>query len=359
MRDDDRLLDNTDAQFGSGVVGVCDICGTRQAVIVLSKERFKLCVIDFLNKAWTKTDKKPGSPAPLYRSERIWFESRAAKGGRAPAIVLRPTKVVKHPAVLVTPDVFGITTTVLDAAIRFAREGFEVLLPDLAKTDGIGPGTHVALRSGARFRGGVTVASKKVADLLLLYEDALDHLLAGEMIDRAKAAVFGTSYGASLALALAARSTKLTAVALAYPMPLAPADLPKLVTVPVLWVAGPNDRPAERALAQLRSAQGSGSGPLTAIEIAGARHGFLSRDLSAYDLVRAEDAWARIVGFLKQQLMPPPPRPPPPPVKPAAVPAAPLPPVAKPPPASPTPAAPPPPATIPATGVGRAEMTRE
>ena len=61
MRDDDRLLNLTDAEFGTGVVGVCDICGTRQAVIVLKKERFKLCVLDFLNKTWLKTDKKPGS----------------------------------------------------------------------------------------------------------------------------------------------------------------------------------------------------------------------------------------------------------------------------------------------------------
>jgi hypothetical protein len=29
MRDDDRLLDLPAAEFGSGVIGVCDICGTR------------------------------------------------------------------------------------------------------------------------------------------------------------------------------------------------------------------------------------------------------------------------------------------------------------------------------------------
>jgi carboxymethylenebutenolidase len=359
MRDDDRLIDQADPQFGSGVVGVCDVCGTRQAIIVLSKERFKLCVIDFLNKAWTKTDKKPGAPAPLYRSERIWFDSRAAKGGRAPAIVLRPTKVVKHPAVLVTPDVFGITTTLLDGAIRLAREGFEVLLPDLSKTDGIGPATHVALRSGARFRGGVAVGSKKVAGLLQLYEDALDALLAREMIDRSKAAVFGTSYGASLALALAAQSTKLTAVALAYPMPVSPAELPKLVTVPILAVTAGADRVGQRALAQLRAGEASGSGPLTVVEVPGVRHDFLSRDLSAYDLARAEEAWGRVVSFLKQYLMPPPPKPPAPPVKPAAAtpPAGAMPAPAAKPPAPPRPA-PAPPATVPAASAGGGEPIR-
>jgi hypothetical protein len=42
----------------------------------------------------------------------------------------------------------------------------------------------------------------------------------------------------------------------------------------------------------------------------GAKHGFLSRDLSAYDLQQAERAWTQILAFLKQQLFPPPPKPP-------------------------------------------------
>ncbi|MGA8710235.1 MAG: dienelactone hydrolase family protein, partial [Thermoplasmata archaeon] len=145
MRDDDRLLNLTDAEFGTGVVGVCDICGTRQAVIVLKKERFKLCVLDFLNKTWLKTDKKPGVPALIYRSERVTFETGAVTSGKALAIVLSPTKVVKHPVVLLTPDVYGITTTLLDAAIRFAHEGFEVMIPDIVKTEGLGSGHHFAL----------------------------------------------------------------------------------------------------------------------------------------------------------------------------------------------------------------------
>jgi carboxymethylenebutenolidase len=336
MRDDDRMMD-LPAEFGSGVVGVCDICGTRQAVIVLAKERYKLCVIDFLNKTWIKSDKKPGAPAPLYRSERVFFETHSVPSGRAPAIVLSPTKTVKHPIVLVTPDVFGITTTVLDAAIRFARDGYEVLVPDVGKTDGIGPTHHLALRTGAQFRGGVSVRSRKVVALLSLYADALDHLRGREMVDPTKAAVFGASYGASLALELAAQETRLAAVALAYPQPVAPPDLGKLVTAPILVVAGTSDRGAARARRQLEEVRGSAGVRLEVAEIAGARHGFLARDLSAYDVGQAEAAWSRILAFLKQQLAPPPPKPPlPPGVKPSAP--MPNPPAAS---AAPGPAAPP------------------
>ncbi len=315
MRDDDRLLDLPAAEFGSGVIGVCDICGTRQAVIVLSKERFKLCVIDFLNKTWTKTDKKPGVPAPLYRSERVWFETEASATGQAPAIVLSPTKIVRHPVVLITPDTFGLTTTVLDGAIRFAREGFEVLLPDLLKTDGIGGLHHLSLRAGELLRGGVQLDAPRSARLVALYDDALEYLRGREMVDSAKSAVFGTSYGASLGIGLAARDTKLAAVALAYPMPVRPRDLPRLVTAPLLYVGGSLDRSAARARAQLSENAHDTRVPFQFADVPGARHGFLSRDLAAYDLPRAEAAWNRILGFLKQQLMPPPPRPPPPAVK--------------------------------------------
>jgi carboxymethylenebutenolidase len=308
MRDDDRMLDLPN-EFGSGVVGICDICGVRQAVIILSKERYKLCVTDFLNKTWIKSDKKPGSPAPLYRSDRVWFETEATASGRAPAIVLSPVKVVKHPVVLVTPDVYGITTTLLDASIRFAREGYEVMIPDVAKTDGIGVRHHAALRTGARLRGGVSLRSKKVVEMLHLYTDALAYLRAREMVDPSKTAIFGASYGASLALVLASQDTKLSAVALAYPYRVVPSDLAKLVTAPILFVAGAADRSSELARQQLAAAHV----PVDVATFPGARHGFLARDVSAYDLPQAEAAWTRILAFLKQRLVPPPPQIPTPP----------------------------------------------
>jgi dienelactone hydrolase len=314
MRDDDRLLDLPESEFGAGVIGVCDICGTRQAVIVLSKERFKLCVIDFLNKTWVKSGKKPGVPAPLYRSERIWFPTDSNRSGKSQGVLLTPTKPVKHPVVLITPDVYGLTTTLLDAAIRFAREGFEVLLPDVAKSEKIGAGHHASMWTGAQFRGGVPVSSKRVGDFLRLYTDALDYLRDRELVDPARSGVFGTSYGASLALALAARDTRLGAVVLAYPEPVRPADLGRLVSAPLFLVAGSDDRAAAKARAQLEAVRSVGSAPFEFLELPGARHHFLSRDLGAYDLAQAELAWTRIIAFLKQRLMPPPARPPPPPV---------------------------------------------
>lgn len=311
MRDDDKLLDVPDPEFGSGVVGVCDVCGVRQAVIVLEKERFRLCVLDFLNKSWLKTERKPTAAAPVYRTERVAFETTAFGSPRSvPALTFTPTKVVRRPAVLLTPDLYGITTCVLDAALRFAHDGFEVLVPDVGKTDGLGAAHHLALRAGA-LSGGVPVRSAKVAQLLALYGDGLRALGAREMVDPARLGLFGASYGGSLALALAAENTSVKAVAAAYPMPLKPATTAELVTAPVLLVNGAKDRVARLAAKPWTTHQP----PATVVEAAGARHHFLARDLRAYDLARAEEAWGTIVRFFREQLIPPIPKPPTAPLK--------------------------------------------
>lgn len=315
VRDDDRLLNQPDAEFGSGVIGVCDVCGVRQAVIVLQKERFKLCVIDFLNKKWTTSKAKPGAPLPPYRSDRIWYETAVTSTGLAPAIVLSPTKVVRHPTVLITPDAYGLTTTLLDAAIRFARDGFEVLLPDVLKTPGFGPREHLTLSAGVRARGGVPLDAPRITRLLNLYSDALRHLRGREMVDPEKSALFGASTGGSLAVGLAAKEVKLGAVALAYPRPIRPPATWGLVTAPLLLVRAGHDPVGRKAEEQIRDERKDAGAPLETAFFGSVRPNFLARDLRAYDLVVAEEAWRRVVGFVHGRLMPPPPKPPAPPVK--------------------------------------------
>ncbi|MCI4355162.1 MAG: dienelactone hydrolase family protein, partial [Thermoplasmata archaeon] len=292
-------------------VGVCDVCGHRQAVIVLQKERFQLCVLDFLNKTWTRPGLTPSAALPPYRSERLWFPTGAAPGGKAPAIVLTPTKLVRHPLVFMAPDVYGLTTSVLDGAIRFAREGFEVFLPDVSKTIGVGPSDHLALRVGARFRGGVPLTAPRIVHLRRLYSDGLRYLRSREMVDPTKTALVGTSYGGSLALALAAEDPDITAVVVAYPVPVRPSDQLRLINATTLFVHAGRDPVSRRSRAQFE-AIGPGI-DLQFADFPSAKHHFLARDLGAYDLASAEAAWGQMVDFVKAKLLPPPPKPPTPP----------------------------------------------
>jgi dienelactone hydrolase len=318
-RDDDELLSDRTLSFGSGVIGICDVCGHRQAVIVLQKERFQLCVLDFLNKTWSRPGLTATAPLPPYRSERIWFPTGAVPGGKAPGIVLTPTKLVRHPLVFFAPDIYGLTTSVLDGAIRLAREGFEVFLPDVSKTLGVGPSDHVSLRMGARLRGGVPLTGARTMHLRRIYSDGLRYLRSREMADPTKTAIVGLSYGGSLAVALAAEDSELTAAVVAYPVPVRPADQIGLINAPILFVHAGGD-----AMSRASRAQFEAAGAKIDVRFADfphARQNFLARDLSAYDLAAAELAWGQIIGFVKEKLLPPPPKPPTPPKTVAATPA--------------------------------------
>jgi dienelactone hydrolase len=311
--DQDLLLPDYPEVFGSGVIGVCDICGKRQAVIVLQKERFKLCVLDFLNKSWINTTAKPGAPLPPYRSDRVWFDTRVAKSGHSTAIVLTPTKIVRHPTVLITPDLYGVTTVLLDAGIRFAKEGFEVLIPEVGKTPGIGFPEHLATRAGAYFSGGVSLQSARIRKLVLYLQDALACLRTRPLADPDKTAVFGLDFGGSLALGVAGEEQKLSAVVMAYPMPVRPAGYVDLVTAPMLFVDAGRDGASRRARQAFESRATQLGASVEYADFPAARRHFLSRDLRAYDLAQAEAAWGKILAFLKSRLQPPPPRPPAPP----------------------------------------------
>ncbi|MCI4349416.1 MAG: dienelactone hydrolase family protein [Thermoplasmata archaeon] len=316
MTDADLMLDIPNPEFGSGIIGVCDVCGRRQAVIVLAKERFKLCVIDFLNKTWGASTASPGVPLPPYRSERVAFATSAVASGSAPGILLRPTKVVRHPVVLVTPDTYGLTTTVLEAGIRLAREGYEVLLPDLDRAKLVGPGLHATL--GLRARGGIDLSTPAVEKLTNLYADALAFLRGGAMANPDKAAILGISRGGALALAVAAREQKLSALALAYPVPVRPVEIGRLLSSPTLVLVGRRDRLGLRAARQLLAS--APAGRILQVDAGKVRHHFLSRDLRAYRLAESEAGWAQILTFLRAQLLPAPPKPPTPPTASPALP---------------------------------------
>ncbi|MGC2289667.1 MAG: dienelactone hydrolase family protein, partial [Thermoplasmata archaeon] len=311
--DQDLLLADYPKIFGSGIIGACDVCGKRQAVIVLQKERYKLCVLDFLNKSWLTTTTKPGAPLPPYRSDRIWFDTAVAKSGHSSAILLTPTKIIRHPTVLITPDLYGVTTVLLDAAIRFAKEGYEVLLPEVGNTPGIGFPEHLATRAGAYLAGGVPLQSSRIRKLVLYFQDALKYLRTRPMADVEKTAVFGAGFGASLALGVAGEEQKLTALVLAYPMPMRPAGYVELVTAPVLFVDAGRDSASRRARGSFESRATQLGSPVEYADFPAARRNFLARDLGAYDLLLAEAAWGRILAFLKGRLQPPPPKPPAPP----------------------------------------------
>lgn len=314
MTDEDLVRAGAPPEFGSGVIGICDVCKKRQAVIILAEERFQLCVLDFLNKSWVGSKAVPGRPLPLYRSERVWFPTEFAGGTPAPAILLTPTKEVRRPAVIVIPEAYGLTTTLLDAGIRLARAGIEVLLPDVGKTKGLTLRDDLALRLGPRFRGGVLLDSDRLRRWTGLYVDALQFLRSRPLVDPDRCGAFGVSNGSALAIGLAAQDRKLAALAVVSPVPIRPPEFVRALTAPLFAVVAEKDVRGHRATAgwpQPATGGGTPSAQVAALPKVGPT--FLSRDLRGYDLASAERAWTLVLEFFRGRLFPPPPKPPPPP----------------------------------------------
>jgi carboxymethylenebutenolidase len=305
LTDEDLLLETPSGEFGSGVVGVCDICHQRQAVIILSKERFKLCVIDFLNKAWVKTEAKPAAAIPPFTSSREYLPSRAVPGGRAPVVVLSPTKVVKRASVLVVPEVFGLTTQVLEAGVRLAHEGFEVILPDFAKMPGVNLLTYARLRGYRMLFDSVPVSQSHREAYLRVLDDCRRYVKSRPLVDPTHFGVLGISYGGALALAYAAQTPEVGTVALAYPFMIRPASWLQSLKAPVLAVYGSEDNVAAPSLILLREAAQRYGFPFESLVLPGVRHHFLNRDLKSYRLPEAELAWARLMAHMKAGLQPP------------------------------------------------------
>ena len=148
--------------------------------------------------------------------------------------------------------------------------------------------------------------------LVSLYEDAMAFLAARPMVDASKAAVYGASFGGSLAIAYAGQRHGLSAVVLAYPAPVKPFEYLGLLTAPVLVVSGGKDRLAKESRTQLAKAQNAFNLEVEHFYLPYARHDFLARDLRSYNLDLSEMAWKKIESFLQARLFPPPPKYPPP-----------------------------------------------
>jgi len=314
MPDEDLLLDSVPPEFGSGVIGVCDICGQRQAVIVLAKERYKLCVLDFENKAWIRSTARPGVPALPFTSTTELVPSRAVRTGQVRAVVLSPTKVVKRPSAIVVPDVYGLTAQALEAGVRLAHEGFEVILPDFTRLEGMNLAQWARMRVSRTLSGGVHISQSRRELALRILEDCRRYVRERPMVLADKQALFGFSYSGAWALAYAAETPEIAAVALAYPRMVHPPGLLENVRGPVYAVYGDQDSTAGDDCEQLREAARIYGIPLEISVLPGAGHHFLNRDLRAYRPGPAEEAWTRLVGFLKGRLFPTPKPPPTPPV---------------------------------------------
>jgi dienelactone hydrolase len=323
MTDEDLLLEEQHDDYGAGIVGPCDICKVRQAVIVLEKEGFKLCVLDFLNKSWIKTAQPAKGHILPFKSSTEYVPCRAAIGGVVPVVLLSPTAELKRPSALVVPEVYGITTQVLEAGVRLAHQGYEVAIPDFVRIHGVNLVTAAKLRASKILLDEVHISQSHRDRAFRILEATRKYLLTRPLVLPERQVVVGLSYGGSLALGFAAQTPSLSGVAVAYPYMIHPPSYLQNLHCPVLVVAGGGDSRTGPSLLELHRWSHIYGLNVGTMVVPDARHHFLSRAHKGYDAQKADLAWSRMMAFVRHCLSPPPvkapPRPPvPPPVPPPA-----------------------------------------
>ncbi len=320
MTDEDLLLDEAMGEYAAGVVGPCDVCGVRQAVIVLSRERFKLCVLDFLNKSWIKTNAKPAARTAPFTSRTEFLPTRAVPGGIVPVIILTPKKEVKHSSALVVPETYGLTTQVIEAGVRLAHEGYEVAIPDFMRIHGLNFWTWFKLRASKVLLDRVHISQSKRGRAFRILEDCRQYLLQQPLVLPERQFVVGLSYGGSLALGYAAQTPGLSGVAVAYPYMVHPESWLQYIRCPLFVVAGGSDPKTGPSLDALHLAAQRYGVNMGTMVIPQMGHHFMSRVHSTYDEDCAEVAWKRMMAFANHCLNPPVAKPPPkPPILPPRV----------------------------------------
>ena len=218
-----------------------------------------------------------------------------------------------HPALVVVPDVHGLSALYRDVAARLAAEGFGALAIDLYSREG--PPTLPDLDAILRWMAALD-DRRVLGDL----RAAVDHL-AGRADVRASAiGVTGFCLGGTYALLAAANDHRLAACVPWYGMvryaersdhkPAAPLDVADSIRCPVLGLYGEEDALiplADVAAMRRRLAEAGVTAELRTY--AGAGHAFFNDQRpDAHRPAAAADAWGRTIAFLRAHLDPRAPR---------------------------------------------------
>ncbi|HEX2916587.1 MAG TPA: dienelactone hydrolase family protein [Chloroflexia bacterium] len=163
------------------------------------------------------------------------------------ALLAVPSVPQPMPAILLAHDIFGLDDYVEELAIRFAREGYAVLVPDFYSTKG-GPGPTNTFEDQQHLR-------LNTPDLLAVGDinNGYNYLKNEDYVDSRRVAVVGFGFGGTIALLAAAQNRELAAAVDFYgdivyskeiigrTKPNSPLDMIPYINCPVLCIYGVSD----------------------------------------------------------------------------------------------------------------------
>jgi len=222
--------------------------------------------------------------------EPIKFATKG--GGDATGELVAPEGEGRAPAVVLIQEWWGLNGQIRDVALKLAKEGFVVAIPDL-------------------YHGRWTVDAEEAARLMnaLDWPRALDEIagaatfLSSHPRSNGNVGVLGFCLGGALAFAAATKIPELKAVVPYYGLPPAGSVDYTNVKAPILAHFANQDEWARADLAQKLEAEMNGRGQSMELHVYEAGHAFsheARRDV--YVPEAAALAWSRTVAFLHKHL---------------------------------------------------------
>lgn len=196
------------------------------------------------------------------------------------------------PGVVLIQEWWGLNEHIQDVTRRLAADGFVVLAPDLYD------GVVVTEPDEAR----KLVMELDMATAVAEIQAAVDHLAGRQDVSGEKYGAVGFCMGGRLVLRTALEEERLGAVIPFYGTPLTPEEAAQ-VNGAVLGLYGAEDQGIPVADVQAMGAAFSEAGIPNEIQIyEGAGHAFLNDTRESYDPAASEDAWQRMLGWLRTYL---------------------------------------------------------
>jgi carboxymethylenebutenolidase len=168
------------------------------------------------------------------------------------ALLAVPSYEPPLPAIVLAHDIFGLNEHVEDLVVRFAKEGYVVLCPDLYSTKG-GPGGVASYEQQSQVLAN-TPDTMAVGDI----NNGFKFLQGEGYVDSRRVAVVGFGYGGTVALLSAAQNNSFAAAVnfygelvydknrLSRTKPNSPVDMLAFVNCPILSFYGTTDEQITR-----------------------------------------------------------------------------------------------------------------
>lgn len=230
-----------------------------------------------------------------------------------PAYYVEPELGAKHPAIILIHEIWGLNDHIKDVANRFMKQGYAVLIPDLLADTNISEKVSAEVFEDFKNPEKRDVVQTEMRDVfapvnspefaqeaVAKLQACFNYLQQQENIGD-NIAVVGFCFGGTYAYALAAEQPQLKAAVPFYGH--APAgDKLQMIACPILAFYGGQDELASH-IPELNESMALFHKKFQAVEYPDAAHAFFNdTNPRLYNKEAAEDAWQRMLDFLKENL---------------------------------------------------------